>query len=1816
MFAPTCLPNSPPPLSAGSLRVCSLILALVLAAAGACHAQPEGDADELRAELAALFPPGQSRAPGMEANLKLAQAVRERFAEGDLERGNLTFSAPVFQPGHLTLNLPGAQQFRLEAMHPALMNPGNFSERSFKTRLVYLGRGSYTDLERLEGQPLDGTIGVLEYDSGAAWMRLLRFGIRGFVFLGVEDTFHRDSVDKVYATEVGVPRYYLAAAEADRLRRLITSPTGQTTAEVENEPSRWSLRVLESPWVLIPGSDPELQQEVVVFTAPLDANSVVPARATGGQSALNLHLLLRLFEQFRKDPPARSTLFVAVNAHTRRYLGERILAWNLLARRADVAKMRNTVARELRIAKLYGANYRKLELAGSDMDPDRLHVVMEMLWQLDEEQSAAREAEHEKRVEERIRQIEELADKGVSFGEVDLEPVPDVEHELDLSEFTETDYREAIEGAIEKLEGQISGVRAALSTDDAAVAGVKEDIGRLQELKKRSYGELRDLAAYAKPVFDDEKLFEQWRTELDVSTGIRLPVKAKLQDEASRVLNRHKLQMMETSGRDDLSEEQKEDLLAPMRERKEDLTKVLVLFNKIDVGVGRSRTYYRDIATNDNQLEILRSYRDRLVSQFGRNMKQKQAELDRDTGNDAIRGALGAWKVQLVVSLGINWHARDIGFCSLNPNVQNTWQREFGLHADRIADAMPGLGASSAPPLVNTLTQEGGQPERYFFLSPHHPATVFQQADQTPALTLQSVHADSGQAFGPNDTIERLDLAACARLSDWLQHYVRALLADPEAISAAGAVTPKVNWNSRLWSSLVRTFKVDQFSAKTTPDQEVPNSLLALYPGATDDDNPLEPIIGGDVINCYSNITDNAGQAVVYGIDMTGTLAPTAYQMDEDFSRVLHTIDKGQIQTSKQMMSNIDRHFSKTLPMVKCAGFPVLDRIDSSMLSSWPITVQEYWPMAASRKAEPRKYGIHGAKSGSPALAPPTRGPAAVYRWQREAGMENESLIILTNQKHGVLNPTEEMPDGAGYQTPEDLGLDFFAVAARDMNTLNRIRLAEMKGVSNQLIEDFLDDGAAALEDMKRAAREYRHNEFIRANYRALGSQAKAYSQLRSINSDMLNAILIYMALMLPFCFFLQKLLFKFTRIEHELLVFLTMFFGLYICFRFIHPAFALAMSAEAIFIGFLLAAVGAFTIWVLHARFKGEMNLLFQNYTGMEAEVSYSTVGQTAMLIGVNNMKRRRIRTSLTTATIVLVTFAMLAFSSVSKKMKPTIIPQGAEAAYSGLFYHWPGGQPMDEPSAEVFENLFSGQGEVLVRRVMVPPAAEGAGGTVSWRLSPEGDVEARHIDIKGAMGLPMEDERFLGPFPMLQGRYFSAPHAREILLTATAAEGMDLNADDIGTVHVRFLGQRLLVAGIVDDERFRLMRDLDPHFKLFPLKKDAGLGAQQQGDAEEGTGDRSTSIGIDTARLVFLPAGLSEKLGAAPFSVSVRFPVGLDAQENRVLWPQLTRLLAATNAKVYIGSPIPFLVGEGDRQSRSRAGTYYVGSSYRTSIGGLSRVLIPLLIAGTIILNTMLGTVYERKHEIEVYNAIGLNPTHIGLFFLGEAFVYSVIGSVSGYLIGQILSIVLKALQVVEGVNINFSSLMVVYAIMLTIALVLLSTLYPAIVATRAAVPSGKRSWSMPDHDGQRMRNVFPFIYQPNLAPGVMYYLLEFFGRFTEQSIGEMIATLEDQQVGEDEEGRPVYRLVYNIALAPFDLGVTQRVTFSARYDSVVQSYRIQMLIERLSGQDTNWATTNKPFMEALRKLLIRWRNLDSTQHRWYVDQGRSLFGLETNG
>ncbi|MBU4199737.1 MAG: ABC transporter permease [Verrucomicrobia bacterium] len=1616
-------------------------------------ATPE-DETRVFAELQAFLQGAENRFPGTAGNLAMEDNIARQFEATGLEHGEIRFQTPCFIPGDTALIVAGREPVRLYPLHPTLFRPGNFREKDFSARMVYLGRGTAGDLDRMKGIPLENALVVMEFDSGAAWTRFLRFGVKGFVFIE-PDTYERlDAYTKVYDSEVAVPRFFVEARAGRALKEAAASAP---QVRVRAEPSRWENRWLRDLWVLIPGSDASLADEVCVIVAPIDSNCIVPEKASGAQGGANLYLLTQLVEQFQETPPRRSMLLAAVNAHTQNYLGERLLAWHLLS--DGVERVRDTLSVDRREARLIAEYYQRLNL----------------------------------------------------------------------------------------------------------------DTFRLA----------------------DEETLIAWRSLIDDSTGRNLTVKDPLVAMAKRDVNRLKTEQLRLIDMN-LSKADFERRRLELEALRTRFVKVLTLFNKVGV-----KTRLSELAPAER--DILKGYIREVIAFQQIKADLNERDLNVDKQNGAVREALNGRKVPFVIALALDWNGHRLGFSSLM-NDSKRWGIRWGVNVDRIAAAMDGVAKEGKPDLLeDTISLRGGLFEQYYISGGSAGIQCFQRAANTPAFGLHHVFSGGGLVFLPSDTLDRLDRVSLATTVLYVPALLRAILDDPN-VTASSELSP-VNpmWNENpLWSVQVRTFKFDELAASVVPDIPVAESAVILNGVNSNPDGvPVGKFaIQEDVVSACLALTDQRATAILYGLTYmrnNSQIISGAFHFDPDFVNVDHAIDAGDVFLKSMAGAYQDK---VTLALFECREFPLYTTTDSSLVAALPIRIGSMIPLTARGNSSPRRFGGSGmsctlSKKG---FNPSCEAPAAFYfpSWER--------VKFVTGSKRTALNATDKMPEGRGFADATELGYDLFAVIVRDMSILNQARAKKLRDVASELVHEFLQRGNRCLERMQMARAQNDYTAYLRALYEGLGAQVKSYAQAKQTTDDMLKAVVVYMALLLPFCFFLQKLLFKFVRIEQEMAMFAVLFVITFIIFRLIHPAFRVSQAAEVIFLAFVMGALGLFVISILRSRFEGEMQLMFRSFLGSDTgDVGYSTVTQKAMLIGVNNMKRRRIRTMLTTATIVLIAFAMLSFTSISKKVNPTIIAKSRDIPYTGFMYHWPGRSTMDEATLAVMRDLFDPCGQVVVRRWLL------AEESIPFHVTAGMGTAAR---FEAVMGFAQAENGFLTEMPLIAGRYFSADNADEVLLSAGAAGVLNLDPQKLDNVTLAFKGRSLKVVGVYDDARFRAIKDING-IPLLPIQRiiqETGRDNQSTATAAQQQAEDISAMGVlvyvDPMSLLVVPLETSLKMGARPYSISVKL------KESESVWTLMDILLTATSAKFYLSSRIPFAMGGKDEKPIA-AGVYYVGSNYSTSVGGLAVLLIPLLIASTIILNTMLGSVYERKREIAVYNAIGLNPHHIGMFFLAESFVYGVIGAVGGYLIGQVLSLALSQTGWMKGINFNYSSLSVAYVILFTIAIVLLSTIYPAVVATKAAVPSGKRTWSLPPHDGHTMQVVFPFIYHPRIAAGVLAYLQDYFSRFTAASIGDLIATAEGQGVSPDEKGRPRYRWEYHVALAPYDLGVTQRLVFELGYDDYIQAFRLKLNITRVSGQDTNWVTTNRPFLERLRKYLMRWRNIDAAQQKLFVQQAQETFG-----
>src|SRR5262249_34435142 len=153
------------------------------------------------------------------------------------------------------------------------------------------------------------------------------------------------------------------------------------------------------------------------------------------------------------------------------------------------------------------------------------------------------------------------------------------------------------------------------------------------------------------------------------------------------------------------------------------------------------------------------------------------------------------------------------------------------------------------------------------------------------------------------------------------------------------------------------------------------------------------------------------------------------------------------------------------------------------------------------------------------------------------------------------------------------------------------------------------------------------------------------------------------------------------------------------------------------------------------------------------------------------------------------------------------------------------------------------------------------------------------------------------------------------------------------------------------------------------------------------------------------------------------------------------------------------------------------------------------------------------------------------------------AILGAVAGYVLGQGIAQAVAFASPNGGLSLNFSSISAVLSTLIIVAVVLLSTLYPANKAAQVATPAIQRSWNVPDPEGDTWNIRLPFAVTGNQARGVNGFLAEWFQSYEGYSVGDFITEGIYRETFDSQYGE-AYRVGCKAWLAPFDLGVSQMI------------------------------------------------------------------------
>jgi hypothetical protein len=294
---------------------------------------------------------------------------------------------------------------------------------------------------------------------------------------------------------------------------------------------------------------------------------------------------------------------------------------------------------------------------------------------------------------------------------------------------------------------------------------------------------------------------------------------------------------------------------------------------------------------------------------------------------------------------------------------------------------------------------------------------------------------------------------------------------------------------------------------------------------------------------------------------------------------------------------------------------------------------------------------------------------------------------------------------------------------------------------------------------------------------------------------------------------------------------------------------------------------------------------------------------------------------------------------------------------------------------------------------------------------------------------------------------------------------------------------------------------------------------------------------------------------------------------------------------------------------------GTFLYNASDTISYSGVPNIIIPLIIAIFIVLNTMIGSVYERKREIGIYTSVGLAPSHVSFLFIAEAMAFAVISVVLGYLLAQTTASLFGGSSLWEGITVNYSSLAGVGAMLLVIFVVLVSVIYPSRVAAQIAIPDVHRSWTLPETKDNKLELTLPFLMKYKEHQSIGGFLFTYFeghmdishGLFSTGDIdfnfvcpvcSQTNVTHPDDDDDPCCRSKPCLKLNMNVWLAPFDFGIMQHVEiFFSPSGENPGFLEINVTINRKTGEINAWRRLNKAFLYDLRKQLLMWRSLDES-------------------
>ncbi len=826
------------------------------------------------------------------------------------------------------------------------------------------------------------------------------------------------------------------------------------------------------------------------------------------------------------------------------------------------------------------------------------------------------------------------------------------------------------------------------------------------------------------------------------------------------------------------------------------------------------------------------------------------------------------------------------------------------------------------------------------------------------------------------------------------------------------------------------------------------------------------------------------------------------------------------------------------------------------------------------------------------------------------------------------IGPDEPELWGRGYRaadTPVLTWPHFDAAATMIRTAEKRLRLQQRFGMADKQMLSLHQNA----KDFLAEARTQRAAGNVQGAANTVGA-ALAFAinnqpVIRQRISQAVVGILWYLALLVPFVFFVEKLVIGSPDIRKQLLSVGILFVVVFVLLRYLHPAFQMVRAPLVILLGFVILLLTLLVTLMVGGKFRQNLKDLRRAEGQVDgADISRGGVVGTAFMLGLNNMRRRKVRTGLTCVTLILITFVMICFTSVSTNVVSEEYAVG-RSPWNGLMIRDPAYLPLSVGAIANIQGTF-GVNYPVVEQQWVQTALTGGApnfqnadilidrvyysGTTRVqkrsRVSAAMILSAMEPDFSGMDRFLVTERRWFTPQPRTRAEVAEAiangfKFRRQAIVPDTVAADLGLSKEEVnaGQAVINIRGEDYDVVGIMDNAQLDKLSGPDGRS---PLPYDIN-SVQSFGYLA------SSSRWLVSKDVKPLPASQVVLLNSVP---KIKDGEEVIAASLNILFPRKPyRVLGgerpAMDYKAQRRAVVAFLERSGQYANYAIDGVAYYGVRQRArTLTGLLELLVPILLAALTVFNTMRSSVYERKSEIYVYNAVGIAPNHVFFIFMAEALVYAVVGAMCGYLLSQASGRALTALNLTGGLNMDYSSIETIYASLAIVAAVLLSTILPARDAARLAAPAETRSWTLPHAEADTMEFSLPFTFTEHDRVAVVSYFWHWLDSHGSGSSETFYCSPPEVEILRGEEIVPA--VASTVWLKPYDLGVSQRMEISLPRDPETGEYIARVKLVRLSGRVASWQRTLKPFLVTVRKQFLNWRVTTEADRRQMYAEAKS--------